>query len=209
MGEINVVPYIDVMLVLLIIFMITAPLLTQGIKVNLPKAAAEPLPFQRNQDPLVLSVDARGQLYMNVGSRPREPIDDETALVRATVALRREPGRPVLVNADQSVNYGRVVQAMALLQQAGATEIGFQTQSPARAAPSTARPAAANAEPSPVSSGEAGVAPSGEPSAASVASAAPAAPAAPSSASVAPAVAPAAAPAVVPASPSAGAEAAH
>ncbi|HTT06298.1 MAG TPA: protein TolR [Steroidobacteraceae bacterium] len=133
MGEINVVPYIDVMLVLLIIFMITAPLLTQGIKVNLPKAAAQPLQ-QRNQEPLVLSVDARGRLYMNVGAHPRDPIDDETALVRATVALRREPDRPVLVNADQAISYGRVVQAMVLLQQAGATDIGFQTQAPARAA---------------------------------------------------------------------------
>jgi len=133
MGEINVVPYIDVMLVLLIIFMITAPLLTQGIKVNLPKAAAETLQ-QHNQDPLVLSVDARGRLYVNVGAHPRDPIDDETALVRATVALRREPGRPVLVNADQSISYGRVVQAMALLQQAGATAIGFQTAPPPHAA---------------------------------------------------------------------------
>ncbi len=137
MGEINVVPYIDVMLVLLIIFMITAPLLTQGIKVNLPKAAAQPLQ-QHNQEPLVLSVDARGRLYMNVGAHPRDPIDDETALVRATVALRREPDRPVRVNADQSITYGRVVQAMALLQQAGATDIGFQTQAPANAATAAA-----------------------------------------------------------------------
>jgi biopolymer transport protein TolR len=149
MGEINVVPYIDVMLVLLIIFMITAPLLTQGIKVNLPKAAAEPLTPQRNQEPLVLSLDASGRLYMNVGAHPRDPIDDETALVRATVALRREPGRPVLVNADQSINYGRVVQAMTLLQQAGAAEVGFETQAPAPAhyssAGADAPPAAAAA----------------------------------------------------------------
>ncbi len=145
MGEINVVPYIDVMLVLLIIFMITAPLLTQGIKVNLPKAAAQPLSPERNQPPLVLSIDAAGRLYMNVGARPRDPIDDETALVRATVALRREPGRPVLVNADQSISYGRVVQAMSLLQQAGAAEVGFETAAPARAPASgaAAAPAAA------------------------------------------------------------------
>ena len=133
MGEINVVPYIDVMLVLLIIFMITAPLLTQGIKVNLPKAAAKALP-PHNQEPLVLSVDARGRLYMNVGAHPRDPIDDETALVRATVTLRREPDRPVLVNADESITYGRVVQAMKLLQDAGASDIGFQTQAPPRPA---------------------------------------------------------------------------
>ena len=134
MGEINVVPYIDVMLVLLIIFMITAPLLTQGIKVNLPKAAAQPLVMQRNQKPLVLSIDARGRLYMNIGAHERQPIDDETALIRATVALRRDPGRPVLVNGDRAVNFGRVVQAMALLQQAGAHELGIQTESPQRPA---------------------------------------------------------------------------
>jgi biopolymer transport protein TolR len=145
MGEINVVPYIDVMLVLLIIFMITAPLLTQGIKVNLPKAAAQPLVLQRNQPPLVLSIDSQGRLYMNVGAHPRQPIDDDTALVRATVALRREPGRPVLVNGDQAVNFGRVVQAMVLLQQAGAHEVGFQTESPAP--PAAAPPAGAAAVP--------------------------------------------------------------
>lgn len=127
MGEINVVPYIDVMLVLLIIFMITAPLLTQGIKVDLPKAGAEPLPVQPNQPPLVLSIDAQGHLYLNVGATPRQSIDDQTALVRATAALRRAPERQVLVNGDQAVNYGRVVQAMVILQQAGARKVGFQT----------------------------------------------------------------------------------
>src|ERR1700686_1839827 len=88
MGEINVVPYIDVMLVLLIIFMITAPLLTQGIKVELPKAAAEPIDAQavNNIEPLVLSVDARGRLYLNVGADPKQPLDDATALARATAA---------------------------------------------------------------------------------------------------------------------------
>ena len=127
MGEINVVPYIDVMLVLLIIFMITAPLLTQGIKVDLPKAGAEPLPVQPNEPPLVLSIDAQGRLYLNVGATSRQPIDDQTALVRASAALRRSPERSVLVNGDQAVNYGRVVQAMVILQQAGARKVGFQT----------------------------------------------------------------------------------
>jgi len=95
MGEINVVPYIDVMLVLLIIFMITAPLLTQGIKVELPKAAAEPLdPNEvRNQEPLVLSIDAQGRLYLNLGAQPTQALDDATALARATAALRRAPQR--------------------------------------------------------------------------------------------------------------------
>jgi biopolymer transport protein TolR len=135
MGEINVVPYIDVMLVLLIIFMITAPLLTQGIKVDLPKAAAEPLDARPNEPPLVLSIDAQGQLYLNVGATPRQAISAQTLLVRATAALRRTPDRTVLVNGDQAVNYGRVVEAMVLLQQAGARKVGFQTDPPRK--PST------------------------------------------------------------------------
>ncbi|MDE2221213.1 MAG: protein TolR [Gammaproteobacteria bacterium] len=130
MGEINVVPYIDVMLVLLIIFMITAPLLTQGIKVELPKAAAEPIDARavNNLEPLVLSVDARGRLYLNVGANPQLPIDDATVLARATAALRRAPQRVVLVKGDAAVNYGRIVTAMAMLQQAGASKIGFLTE---------------------------------------------------------------------------------
>jgi biopolymer transport protein TolR len=130
MGEINVVPYIDVMLVLLIIFMITAPLLTQGIKVELPKASAEPIDARavNNIEPLVLSVDARGRLYLNVGATPQQPIDDATALARATAALRRAPQRVVLVKGDSAVNYGRVVSAMVMLQQAGASKVGFLTE---------------------------------------------------------------------------------
>jgi biopolymer transport protein TolR len=135
MGDINVVPYIDVMLVLLIIFMITAPLLTQGIKVDLPKAAAEALQVQQNEPPLVLSIDAQGRLYLNVGAQPKQPISDQTVLVRATAALRRAPERVVLVNGDRAVSYGRVVQAMVLLQQAGARKVGFQTDPPHKTSP--------------------------------------------------------------------------
>jgi biopolymer transport protein TolR len=134
MGEINVVPYIDVMLVLLIIFMITAPLLTQGIKVDLPKAAAEAVPVQPNQPPLVLSVDSQGRLYLNIGATPKQSMDDQTVLNRATAALRQSPDRTVLINGDQAVNYGRIVQAMVILQQAGAHKVGFQTDPPPRPA---------------------------------------------------------------------------
>jgi len=129
MGDINVVPYIDVMLVLLIIFMITAPLLTQGVKVELPKAGAEPLDPEmlKNSIPLVLSVDREGRLYLNVGGNPQTALDPQIVLARATAALRRNPVLPVLVKADSHVEYGRVVQAMVILQQAGATKVGFIT----------------------------------------------------------------------------------
>ena len=127
MGEINVVPYIDVMLVLLIIFMITAPLLTQGVKVDLPKGAAEPIEAQRIP-PLVLSVDKAGRLYLNVGPEPQRPLDEATVAERATATLQRNPATQVLVKADSAVAYGRVVQAMVILQQAGARTVGFITE---------------------------------------------------------------------------------
>jgi biopolymer transport protein TolR len=130
MGEINVVPYIDVMLVLLIIFMVTAPMSSAGIQVDLPKAAAEPLP--PDLEPLVLSIDAEGAMYLNIGDS-KAPQDAERILEVVSAALRREPERPVLVKADRTVEYGRVVEGMALLQQAGAQKVGFATESPSRA----------------------------------------------------------------------------
>jgi len=130
LSEINVVPYIDVMLVLLVIFMVTAPMLSQGIKVDLPKAAAEPLP--PDLEPLVLSIDAEGSMYLNIGDA-KTPQDADRVLEVASAALRREPERPVLVKADRTVEYGRVVEGMALLQQAGAQKVGFATESPSNA----------------------------------------------------------------------------
>ncbi|MFL6550823.1 MAG: protein TolR [Povalibacter sp.] len=139
MAEINVVPYIDVMLVLLIIFMITAPLLTQGIKVDLPKAGAEPIPSE-DQQPLILSVDKEGRFYLNIGKNDDTPIDEKTVVQRVSTVLRREPKTPVLVKADQSVPYGRVVQGMVLLQQSGAEKVGFITD-PADAQRAKKKPA--------------------------------------------------------------------
>ena len=145
MGEINVVPYIDVMLVLLIIFMVTAPMLSQGIKVDLPKAGAAPIEPDK-LEPLLLSVDRDGRFYLNLGAltptlsrkagegaeglsrRVGEgAISEERVLEIASAALRREPERPVLVKADRAVAYGRVVEGMVLLQRAGARKVGFVT----------------------------------------------------------------------------------
>ncbi len=126
MAEINVVPYIDVMLVLLIIFMITAPLLTQGIKVELPKAGAEALP-ENPSEPLILSIDREGRYYVSIGADNESPIDDVTVVERVGAVLRREPMTQVLVKADANVPYGQVVTGMVLLQQAGAEQVGFIT----------------------------------------------------------------------------------
>ena len=129
MGEINVVPYIDVMLVLLIIFMVTAPLLSQGIEVELPKAAAEPLDpeLMRDNEPLILSVDASGKFYLNVGENEDSAQAPAVIFDLAAAVIRQKPGTPVLVKADQAVPYGRVVTAMVILQQAGAAKVGFLT----------------------------------------------------------------------------------
>ena len=129
MGEINVVPYIDVMLVLLIIFMVTAPLLTQGIKVDLPDAAAEPLDQDliRDNQPLILSVDLEGKLYLNVGDDEDQAQEPAQIVKLASAVLRRRPEAPVLVKADERVAYGSVVTAMVLLQRAGAQKVGLIT----------------------------------------------------------------------------------
>jgi biopolymer transport protein TolR len=126
MAEINVVPYIDVMLVLLIIFMITAPLLKQGVEVQLPQANAKPVD-NKDQENLVVTVDRKGMYYLD--DKPMEP----AALVkkvRAMLALR--PTMPVLVRGDRDVAYGAVVEAMVLLQSAGAPSVGLLTETPGK-----------------------------------------------------------------------------
>ncbi|KGM07593.1 Tol biopolymer transport system, TolR protein [Methylophaga thiooxydans] len=131
MGEINVVPYIDVMLVLLIIFMVTAPLLTQGVKVELPKADAEPVEMpDENTEPLVVSVDVNGNFYVAIGDNQDEPIDAQELMAKTAAVLRRNPKTPVMVKGDNAVNYGYVVSAMAYLQAAGASSVGLITQQP-------------------------------------------------------------------------------
>ena len=127
MAEINVVPYIDVMLVLLVIFMVTAPLLTQGIEVELPKANAEPIESVADHEPLVLSVDADGNFYINAGDDEDKPSSGKKISTIVGVILGEKPETPVFVKADRSVAYGNVVGAMVVLQQAGASNIGFVT----------------------------------------------------------------------------------
>jgi biopolymer transport protein TolR len=128
MSEINVVPMIDVMLVLLIIFMATAPLLTQGVKVDLPKAGAEPLPVRSQKEPpLILSIDAAGQRFLNTAGRTDDALDDAQLLQSVRAALAADANRDVLIRADTRVPYGRVVGAMVILQSAGASKLGFLT----------------------------------------------------------------------------------
>ena len=129
-NEINVVPYIDVMLVLLVIFMITAPLLTQGIRVDLPRLAAEPLPQDliRDNRPLVLTVDAQGSMYLNIGEDPEKALTSAVVVARAAAVLQRKPETPVLVRASEQLAYGDVVTVMGLLVRAGADKVGMVTR---------------------------------------------------------------------------------
>ena len=126
MAQINVVPYIDVMLVLLIIFLVTAPLLQQGVEVSLPQTSSEPL-SQEQKDPLVVTVNEAGELFLNVGEDPKTAISEAQVAQLVGTLMRAEPETPVLVKGDQSVPYGRVVKAMALLQAAGAPKVGLVT----------------------------------------------------------------------------------
>lgn len=126
-AEINVVPFIDVMLVLLVIFMITTPLLTQGVKVELPKTEAKALP-QDQKEPLIVTVDAKGNFYLNLASKPNQPVTPRVLSNLAKTQLAGPEQRPVLVRGDKNANYGKIVEAMVVLQQAGAKSVGLITQ---------------------------------------------------------------------------------
>jgi len=126
MSEINVVPYIDVMLVLLVIFMITAPLLSQGVKVDLPKAAAQPVDSQ-DRETLVVTVDREGRYFLDDRRITSEELSRKTAAI-----LRARPQTPVLIRGDRQSNYGEVVKAMTLLQSAGAPSVGLRTEPPGK-----------------------------------------------------------------------------
>ena len=129
-SDINVVPFIDVMLVLLVIFMITTPLLTQGVKVDLPKTEAKALP-PKQKEPLIVTVDSEGRFYFNLADKPNQPITERTLAYLVTQQLSGQQSgeeRPVLVRGDKNVNYGKVIEAMVLLQKAGAKSVGLITE---------------------------------------------------------------------------------
>jgi biopolymer transport protein TolR len=129
MSEINVVPYIDVMLVLLVIFMITAPLLTQGVKVELVEADARPIE-QESKRPLVVNVEVDGALSMTYDDDRIQRVDAATLEQKAAAIIANNPGIPVLIKGDKGVVYDRVVQTMVILQSAGAPSVGLITQPP-------------------------------------------------------------------------------
>ena len=128
-AEINVVPYIDVMLVLLVIFMITAPIVQQGVEVDLPQADAKSMEADE-AEPIVVTINKKGEYYLDIGDNPGKPISAELMVNRVSAIRKLKPKIPVLVRGDRSVGYGKVVDAMVLLQKAGVEKVGLMTDQP-------------------------------------------------------------------------------
>ena len=128
MGEINVVPYIDVTLVLLIIFMITTPMLQTGVEVDLPQAESAMVEQKEGEPPIVISIKEQGEYYINVDGQNDEQIEPEVINERVAVVLSNKPGTQVLISADKGVDYGTVVTVMAALKNAGVPTVGLMTK---------------------------------------------------------------------------------
>jgi biopolymer transport protein TolR len=135
-AEMNVVPYIDVMLVLLVIFMVTAPLLVQGVKLELPKIENEALPTDTKLQILTLSVKSDGSFFWNIGEEVNTIAQTDTAVdvsemtqkVKQVIASRGDT--QVFIRADQAANYATVIAGIAALQKGGVTNLGLITEAP-------------------------------------------------------------------------------
>ncbi|TNE73332.1 MAG: protein TolR [Gammaproteobacteria bacterium] len=130
MSEINVVPYIDVMLVLLVIFMVTAPMLTQGVKVDLPETTSDPIQSDKDVESIIVSVDTNGAYYVEIGDQGSDPMSLADLREQISKILSQRANSEVLVRGDEHVEYGTVVRLMAELQGAGASSIGLITEAP-------------------------------------------------------------------------------
>jgi biopolymer transport protein TolR len=126
MAEINVVPYIDVTLVLLIIFMITTPLLQTGVDVDLPNAEAKTVEPKKDP-PIIVSIDKLGQFFIDIGDHQEVPVQEEEVLTRVAAVIRNKPETPVFIRGDKDVDYGKVVTVMAALKSAGVPSVGLMT----------------------------------------------------------------------------------
>ena len=126
-SEINVVPYIDVMLVLLVIFMVTAPLLQQGVAVELPVASAKTLPTG-SKEAVVVSINQRGDYFLNISHAPEDPLEARALQQHIVEVLKQDPDRRIVVKGDKKVDYGKVMGAMVLLQKAGVPNVGLLTK---------------------------------------------------------------------------------
>jgi len=132
MSDINVVPYIDVMLVLLVIFMVTAPLMTQGIRVVLPQADSKAITIEDPKQMLVISINDQGQYFMDMGGDDEAVVELALVAERVSKITRANPGLKVLVEGDATIAYGRVIDLMDRLQKVGVQDVGLITQPPSR-----------------------------------------------------------------------------
>jgi biopolymer transport protein TolR len=130
-SDINVVPYIDVMLVLVVIFMATATI-ALGVQVDLPEAPARPLEISEQAEPIQLTVRADGVLLLSLGESPDKPVSRDEVLRVVSIALKHQPQRRVVVSGDRNADYGTIMSAMVLLQEAGAQKVGLQSRQPER-----------------------------------------------------------------------------
>ncbi len=130
MSEINVVPYIDVMLVLLVIFMVTAPMLMQGVDVDLPQTDSDPLQVSPDKPPLVVSVDAFGAYYAEIGDDRSKPMELGELIKRVRTVKQENPDTMVLVRGDRNASYGVVVSLMSALKETGVSNVGLITETP-------------------------------------------------------------------------------
>jgi biopolymer transport protein TolR len=135
MAEINVVPYIDVMLVLLIIFMVTAPMLNLGANIQLPQSAAKAL--QDEKQPVLVEVNQQGDVSLRLGKATPQPVDDQTLVKEVSAFVKQDPKVSVLLGGDKRVDYGRVDQVLGLLQQAGVAKVGLMSQPETTVVPSS------------------------------------------------------------------------
>ena len=129
LAEINVVPYIDVTLVLLVVFMVTAPLLIQGIDINLPKTVSSSLE-KKHEDSLIISIKSNGNLYLNLGSKKELQISKPDLSEKVSEILKQNPNMSVLVRGDKNTSYGEVVRLMSVLQKSGVSSVGLVTEIP-------------------------------------------------------------------------------
>ena len=129
MAEINVVPYIDVTFVLLMIFMITAPLVQTGVDVDLPQAEAAAVDL-KDEPPVIVSIKKDGSFYIDIGDRQDEPVDESVLYTRVAAVLINNPQAQIYVRGDHSVEYGKIVTVMAALKGAGAPKVGLMTTPP-------------------------------------------------------------------------------
>ena len=130
-SEINVVPYIDVMLVLLIIFMVTAPLLNLGVDIKLPQSTAKAV--QVDKEPVMIGVDKDGKFYLTIGGQEREMLEPDALVKKVAAIVRQNPDVPVLLGADERAQYGKVYQILPGLQESGVNKLSLLSTPPAAA----------------------------------------------------------------------------